>query len=140
MYSINYKQTHTGLYTNFCSNLPDTYKKGTFTGLLFRICSICCNWSIINDEFIKLRKILADNCYPTYLLDTCINQFLSKIKNSCKITNAKQKQGHVVSLPFYDVFMLKYCNSLRKIVKQYFPDANISFVFTVPCRLNRFLM
>ena len=138
MSSIHYKQTHTGLYTNFCSNLPDTYKKCAFTGLLFRIYSICSNWSIINDEFAKLRKMFADNCYPTYLLDKCINQFLSKINNSCNITNAKQKQGHVVSLPFYGVFMLKYCNSLRKIVKQYFPDVNVSFVFTVPCRLNRF--
>ena len=138
MSSIYYKQTHTGLYTNFCSNLPDTYKKGAFTGLLFRIYSICGNWSIINDEFTKLRKMFADNCYPTYLLDKCINQFLSKINNSCNITNAKQKQGHVVSLSFYGVFMLKYRNSLSKIVKQYFPDANVSFVFTVPCRLNRF--
>ena len=34
--------------------------------------------------------------------------------------------------------MLKYRNSLRKIVKQYFPDAYISFVFIIPCRLNRF--
>ena len=33
--------------------------------------------------------------------------------------------------------MLK-CNSLRKIVKQYFSDAYVSFVFTVPCRSNRF--
>ena len=95
MSSIHYKQTHTGLYTNICSNLPDTCKKGTFTGLLLRI-------------------------------------------YSCNITNAKQKHGHVVSLPFYGAFMLKYRNSLRKIVKQYFPEVNVSFVFTVPCRFNRF--
>ena len=80
--------------------------------------------------------MFSDNCYT--LLDKCINQFLAKINNSCNITNAKQKQGHVVSLPFYGVFMLNYRNSLRKIVKQYFPDANVSFVFTIACRLNRF--
>ena len=79
------------------------------------------------------------NCYPTYLLDKCINQFLSKINNLCNKTYAKQKQGHVVSLPFYGIFMLKYRNSQCKIVKQYFLDANVFFfVFTVPCRLNRF--
>ena len=128
MSCIHYKQTHTGPYTNFCSNLPDTYKKGAFTGLLFRIYSICGDWSIINDEFTKLRKMFADNCYPTNLLDKCINQFLLKINNSCNITNAKQKLGHVVSLPFYGVFMLKYRNNPRKIVKQYFPDANVSYL------------
>ena len=105
MFSIHYnKQTHTGFYTNFCSNLPNMYKKAAFTGLLFRIYSIYSNWSIINDEFAKLHKMFDDNCYPTYLLDKCINQFLSKINHLCNITNAKQKQGHVVSLPFYGVF------------------------------------
>ena len=49
--------------------------------------------------------MFADNCYPTYLLDKCINQFLSKINNLCNITNARQKQGQVVSLPFYGVSM-----------------------------------
>ena len=133
MSSIHYKQTHAGLFINFCFNLPDTYKKGAFTGLSFRIYSICGNWSIINKEFTKLRKMFADNCYSTHLLYKCINQFLSKINNSCNIKNAKQKQGHVVSLLLYGVFMLKYRNSLRKIVKQHFPNANASFVFTVPC-------
>ena len=67
MSRIHYKQRHTGLYTNFCSNLPDTYKKGAFTGLLFRIYSVCSNRSIINDEFAKLRKMFTNNCYLTYL-------------------------------------------------------------------------
>ena len=120
MSSIHYKQTRTGLYTNFSSNLPNTYKNGTFTGLLFRIYSICSNWSIINDELTKLRKMFLVHCYPTYLLDKCVNQFLSKINNSCNKTHAKQKQGHVVSLPFCGVFMFKYRKSLCKIVKQYF--------------------
>ena len=31
--SIHYKQTHAGLYTNICSILPDTNKKGAFTNL-----------------------------------------------------------------------------------------------------------
>ena len=39
---------------------------------------------------------------------------------------------------FMVFFMLKYRNSLRKIIKQCFPDANVSFVFAIPCRLNRF--
>ena len=37
------------------------------------------------------------------------------------------------------VFLCLNRNSVRKILKQYFPDANVSFVFIVPCRLNRFL-
>ena len=62
MSSIHYKQTHTCLFTNFCSKLPDTYKKGAFTGLLFRIYSLCGNWSNIINEFTTLRKLFADNC------------------------------------------------------------------------------
>ena len=67
MSSLHYIQTHTGLYTNFCSHLSDTYKKGAFTCLSFRIYSICGNWFIINDEFTKLRKVFADKLLP-YML------------------------------------------------------------------------
>ena len=138
MSSIYYKQTHTGLYTNFCSNLPDSYKKGAFTGLLSRIYSISSNWSIINDEFTKLRKMFVANCYPSHLLDNCINQFLSKTNYACDKTNVKRKPDYFVSLPFYGIFMLKYRNELRRTVKKYFPNINVSFVFTVPCRLHQF--
>ena len=34
--------------------------------------------------------------------------------------------------------MLKYRNELRRIIKKYFPNINVSVVFTVPCRINRF--
>ena len=79
MSSIYYKQTLTGLYTNFCPNLPDTYKKDAFAGLLFYIYSIFSNWSIINYEFTKLCKIVAVNYYYTYLLDNCIISFFLKL-------------------------------------------------------------
>ena len=39
---------------------------------------------------------------------------------------------------FYSIFMLKHRNSLHRIKKQCFPDAYVSFVFTVPYRLNCF--
>ena len=43
---------------------------------------------------------------------------------------------------YYFRFMVFLClnivMAIRKIVKQYFPDVDVSFVFTVPCRLNRF--
>ena len=39
---------------------------------------------------------------------------------------------------FLYVFIVKYRNNLRIFVKQYIPDANFVFVFSVPCRLNRF--
>ena len=138
MSSIYYKQTHTGLYTKFCSNLPHSYKKCAFTGLLSRIYSISSNWSIINDEFAKLRKMFVANCYPSQLLDNCINQFLSKTNYTCDKTNVKKKPDYFILLPFYGIFMLKYRNELRRIIKKCFPNINVSVVYTVPCRLNRF--
>ena len=121
MSSKHYKQTHTGLFTGFCSNLPDTHKKGVFISLLFYIYSICSDWSIINDEFPKFCKIFTVNCCPMYLFDNCINHFLSKINNLRNKTNFKQKQDHIVYIPLYGVFIIKYRNILRGIVKQYFP-------------------
>ena len=42
------------------------------------------------------------------------------------------------STPILWYFMLKYRNELRRIIKKYFPNINVSVVFTVPCHLNRF--
>ena len=78
------------------------------------------------------------NCYPSQLLDNCINQFLSKTNYTCDKTNVKKKPDYFILLPFYGIFMLKYRNELRRIIKKYFPNINVSVVFTVPCHLNRF--
>ena len=63
---------------------------------------------------------------------------MAKNKNSYNKINVKHKHGYVVSLPFHGIFMLKYRNYLCIIVKQYFPDTNVSFGFTVPRSLHRF--
>ena len=52
------KPTFSGLYTNFHSFLPEKYKSGLIMTLLFRIFTICSDWSKIHEEIINLRKIV----------------------------------------------------------------------------------
>ena len=87
MSSIHYKQTHSGLYTNFCSNLPDTYKKGAFTDLLLSIYSICSNRFIINNKFAKLHKNVC-----CQLLFLCTYLIMVLISFCLKLTIHAMKQ------------------------------------------------
>ena len=105
MSSIYYKQTHTGLYTKFCSSLPHNYKKYAFTGLLSRIYSISSSWSIINDEFTKLRKcLLLIVILLNYLIIVLINFYLKRIIHVIKLM-LKRNQ----TILFYSHFMVFLC-------------------------------
>ena len=59
------KHTFSGLYTNFHSFLPENFKTGLVLTLLFRIYTVCSDWSKIHAEIIKLRTILLKNNYST---------------------------------------------------------------------------
>ena len=66
------KPTFSGLYTNFHSFLPESYKTGLCLTLLFRTCTICSDWSKIHIAIIKLRNILIKNNFPSKFIDRCI--------------------------------------------------------------------
>ena len=72
----------------------------------------------------------------TYLIIVLLSFYLVSTIHTIK-KKVKQKQGHVTSFPFHDVFTLKHSNILRRIVKHYFPDVIVIFLFCVPFRLNR---
>ena len=62
--NIYRKPTFSGLFTNFHSFLPEKYKTGLCLTLLFRIYTICSDWSKIHLEIIKLREIMKKKRLP----------------------------------------------------------------------------
>ena len=73
------KKTFSGVYTNFKSFIPETYKIGLIKSLLFRCFSLCSDFIKFHNEIDKLKSILYKNSYPRDLVDKCIKNFLEKI-------------------------------------------------------------
>ena len=107
--NIYCKSTFSGLYTNFHSFLPESYKTDLCLTLLFRTYTICSDWSKIHIEIIKFRNILMKNNFPSKFIDRCIKIFfdnLFSIKKKAVPTVPKKVVN--ISLPFLGKHSVMY--------------------------------
>ena len=74
--SIYRKKRSIGLYTNYLSFTPFSYKIGLVKTLLHRAFVISSNWSIFHLELNKTKEMLEKNLYPSNLIDQQIKQYL----------------------------------------------------------------
>ena len=56
--SVYRKSTFSGVFTNFESFIPMTYKLGLLETVLFRSFSICFSYAQFHEEIVKLKEIL----------------------------------------------------------------------------------
>ena len=56
--SVYRKPTFSGVYTNFDSFIPSSYKSGLVYTLLYRSYQICTHWHQIHTEFDKIRMFM----------------------------------------------------------------------------------
>ena len=76
--SLYRKSTFTGLYTNWNSLIPLNYKIGLIKSLVNRAFNISSTWELIHTELAKIKSCLLSNDYPSGIIDSCINSFLTK--------------------------------------------------------------
>ena len=61
------KTTAIGLFTNYLSFTPLSYKIGLVKTLIHRAFKICSNWCLFHDEVNNIKKHLQKNSYPINL-------------------------------------------------------------------------
>ena len=66
-----------GLFTNFRSFIPITYKRGLINTLLFRYFNILSSYAIFHAEIEKSTQ--TKNGYPEKFFDKIVRSFLNKI-------------------------------------------------------------
>ena len=72
-----YRKKHSiGLYTNYLSFMPFSYKMGLVKTLLHRAFVISSNWSIFHLELSKTKELLEKNLSPSNFIDQQIKQYL----------------------------------------------------------------
>ena len=137
--NIYRKPTFSGLYTNYHSFLPENYKTGLFLTLLFRIYTLCSDWSTIHNEIINLRNIMLKNNFPAKFIDRCIKLFFDKLfLKKIKVVPTVPKKVITISLPFLGKDSLKIRSKLIKLAKTYFYCCKIQVIFNSSKRLGSF--
>ena len=107
----------TGLFTNFDSLIPMSFKCGVVYTLLDRYFKIFSSYKIFHSKVIVLKKFLLTVVIWLPFFDCCLKVFLSKI--------AASKSVIYFCLPFTGACLLEICTKLIKIISSCFPQVNL---------------
>ena len=77
--SVYREPTFSGVFTNFDSFIPLSYKTGLIWSLLYRAFSLCSSFELFHQELLKLKDIFKRNGYPTSFIDNCVKRFLDNV-------------------------------------------------------------
>ena len=112
--SVYRKMTSVGLYTNFVSFTPYSYKIGLIKTLIHRTYEISSSWASFNEEISNVNHLLMKNMYPSYLIDKQFKRFLHNkfSTNDCDAVN-QSKQTLYCKLPY----IASFSNNTKKKIK-----------------------
>ena len=85
--SVFRKKTSIGLYTNFTSFTPFSYKIGLIKTLLHRAFEISSSWNFFDQEKQTIKNLLIKNLHPSSLIDKEIKKFLENKFTAKENTN-----------------------------------------------------
>ena len=136
--SLYRKPTFSGLYSNFESFMPDSYKKGLIFTLLHRAFVLCCNWKKFQTEVEFLKDIFRKNAFPVSFMERCLGIFLNKIFVAKKAVLTVPKKDLKICLPFLGKESLIIRTKLEKYISKNFPFCKLRVIFNSNNRLRNF--
>ena len=101
------KPTDRGLYTNFKSHTPLSYKKAIIKTLVYRAYKCSSNWTFFHAEIERIKQIMANNCYPQALVESTIK---TTINNIIQLSN--QENNSSTKIEFY--FQLQNLDTFKQ--------------------------
>ena len=134
--TVHRKDTFSGVYTNFRSFMPDTYKGGLISTLLYRAYMISSSFESLHNEIENLKRIFGKNGYPSKFIDKCISRFLDKIYTTRATVHTVPKKELLMVLPFLGTTSWTVKNSLIQSFRKIVPFANLKIVFKTNRRLS----
>ena len=136
--SVYRKPTFTGLFTDFDSFIPLSFKRGLIYSLLNWYFRICSSYYIFHSGVLKLKEFFVNNDYPVALFDCCLSIFLNKIF-SPPINNITVPKCVVYfCLPFTSAHSLQIWTKLIELVSSCFPQIDLRVVLKPGKHLSTF--
>ena len=128
--SVYRKNTSIGLYTNFTSFTPFSYKIGLIKTLTHRAYEICSSWTLFDQECTKIKTLLSKNCYPPYLIDTEIKKYLDKKFTGKDATINESSKKLYYKLPFIGSYSNSTKKKISELCSKYCKNINVKVVFS----------
>ena len=134
--NIYRKPTFSGVYSNFSSFMPKSYKKSLVLTLIYRLYNIVSIPSILTDELKKLKDILFRNGYPLFFIENCIKLFFKNIRNTDNADNTDNKDDIIIVLPYLGVVSAQIRSKFKKLFKKSLPNYNIKVINKSTLRMS----
>ena len=128
--SVYRKMTFTGLFMNYRSFLPETYKLGLISTLIDRIYKISQNREIFNFEFRKVKEFLGKNAFPPHLVEKQLKRYLRKVENTQNRDEVDEKNISYVKLPYIGEYSKRVQKKILSLCSEFCKNTNIKVVFT----------
>ena len=138
--TVHRKATFSGVYSNFRSFMPVSYKKGLISTLLYRAFMISSTYQLLHEEIEKLKKIFSKNGYPSKFVDKCIYKFFDKLYEKKVVCSTVPKKELTIILPFLGTTSFKVKNELIKTIKKNVPLCTLKIVYKTSRRLSSCFM
>ena len=136
--SVYSKKTATGLFTQYNSFTPFSYKIGLIKCLVHRAFKISSSYIIFHNEINKIKNILEKNMYPIFVIDNQIKRFLemqyTTINNENTVNNNKKVY---LKLPYIGTFSNATKIKLNQICDKYCKNTNVVVAFS-PLKIGSF--
>ena len=134
--SIHRKDTFSGVYTNAQSFMPETYKRGLISTLLYRAYMVSSSYLSLHEEIDKLKTIFSKNGYQKKFIDRCIFRFLDNLYTKKEVVATVPKKEVEIMLPFLGSVSWKMKNDLLRCLKTAAPFCKLKIIFRTNRRLS----
>ena len=128
--------TFSGVFTNFESFIPISYKSNLIFTLLFRAFKLCSNFELFHQEILNLKDIFKRNGYPGNFIDACIKRYLNQVFIDKKIYALAPKKELVCVLPFIGKKSLQLRSKLVKSIQNNLSFCHLKVVFQSPYKCH----
>ena len=136
--SVHRKDTFSGVFTNYKSFLPDVYKRGLISTLLYRAYMINSTNVSVHEEVERLKEIFKSNGYPMKFVDRCILKFFNKRYEKKTPVHTVPKKEVTIVLPFLGTTSHDVKKKLTSSFRKFLPFCEVKFVFKTACRMSSY--
>ena len=123
--SVFRKPTFSGVFTNFDSFIPISYKNVLVNTLIFRCFKI-----------VYLKEIFKRSRYPNDFVDLCIKRFFDKLYIAKKIYQTVEKKQLMIILPFLGHLSFETRNRLNSCIRNQLPSCSLKIAFQSKTHLS----
>ena len=127
--SVYRKPTFSGVFTNFESFIPNSYKYALIFTLLHRAFKLCSNFELFHQEIENLKNIFRNNGYPVNFSNFGIKKCLNNLYVKKKVCLLAPKKQLTCVLPFLSKKLLQLRSCLVNSVNKTVRFCNLKVVF-----------